>query len=305
MEMHQHINLPSHDDQHRDPDDFVDQSTPEVFNFGFNHLKIEENGSYKQQLTPETDDEGDDDGDDDEDEEEEEEGEFTFMCIGDKDSPNPEVFENGQIRPVFPLFDQSLLLNGDNDGEGRLRLPIHVPVDKVFIESPRRSPSSMASEGEETDGVAAGTICALSKESDTGTPEMNMKSNSTGFSKLWRFRDKMNRSNSDGRDAFVFLEAPERRTTTSTASATLIGKVNAVDESPAKVNGAGVGGKAKVVKKGTKAKKATASAHEVYLKQRGGQTEDERRRSYLPYRPGLMGFFTNVNGGLSKNVHPF
>ncbi|KAK9935494.1 hypothetical protein M0R45_022596 [Rubus argutus] len=30
----------------------------------------------------------------------------------------------------------------------------------------------------------------------------------------------------------------------------------------------------------------------------------DKRRSYLPYRPGLVGFFTNVNG-LSRNVHPF
>ncbi|KVH97818.1 uncharacterized protein LOC112522725 [Cynara cardunculus var. scolymus] len=298
MEVHKSIDLSSSSGYDPDPKDYIEQSAADEVNFGFNHLKIDENDSHKQQLTPEspeTDDEEDE-------EEEEEEGDFTFMCIGDNDSQTNEVFESGQIRPVFPLFDQSLLLGGDNDGEGRWRLPIHVPVDKVFIESPRRSPSSMASGDQQTDEVSAGTFCALPKESDTGTPEINMKSNSTGFSKLWRFRDKMNRSNSDGRDAFVFLETPERTRTTPSTS---IGKSNAGDDLPAKVNGAGGVGKAKVVKKGSKAQNSKASAHEVYLKQRGGQTEDERRRSYLPYRPGLMGFFTNVNGGLSKNVHPF
>ncbi|PWA68956.1 hypothetical protein CTI12_AA303070 [Artemisia annua] len=114
---------------------------------------------------------------------------------------------------------------------------------------------------------------------DQNSNEMNIKSNSTGFSKLWRFRDNnnINRSNSDGRDAFVFL------------------------------NNEGGNGKGKgkeVVKK--KVKKANVgSAHEVYLKQKGGGEEEFKRKSYLPYRPGLMGFFTNVNGGLSKNVHPF
>lgn len=316
MEMHKSINSSSssgYDDQNQDPDDFVDKSATEVISFGFNHLQIDDIGSYNQQSMPESP-EIDDDGEEEEEEQQEEEGDFTFMCIGDNDSLTIEAFEDGQmtqIRPVFPLFDQSLLLGGDHDGEGKRRLPIHVPVDKVFIESPRRSPSSMASGDEETDGgVAAGTFCALSKESDSGTPEVNLKSNSTGFSKLWRFRNNMNRSNSDGRDAFVFLESPERTTTTTTTSkttpSTSIGKETAGGDPTAKVNGAGGGGgKAKVVKKGSKAKKATASAHEVYLKQRGGQTDDERRRSYLPYRPGLMGFFTNVNGGLSKNVHPF
>ncbi|KAJ0495383.1 hypothetical protein HanIR_Chr12g0608181 [Helianthus annuus] len=250
--------------------------------------------------------------DDDEEDEEEDDGDFTFMYVADNGNGNGSLtaFENGQIRNVFPLFDQSLLLTGDYD-DGNRRFPIDVPVDKVFIESPRRSPSDngetdgsvrrlpievpvdkvfiesprrSSSDNGETDGTGTGTLRRLQNES-----EIN-KSNSTGFSKLWRFRNnEMNRSNSDGRDAFVFLESSDTGTTATTSD----GKPNGV-----KVNV----GKGKGVKKG---KKSTASAHEVYLKQKGGQTEEERRRSYLPYRPGLMGFFTNVNGGLSKNVHPF
>ncbi|KAI3763556.1 hypothetical protein L2E82_13481 [Cichorium intybus] len=303
MEMNKPINLSSssgYDDQHPDSDDHVSESEAEV-SFGFEHLQINANdGSHSPQLMPESeeiDDESqekdEDEEEEEEDDEEEEEGDFTFMCIGDNDSPITEDVEGGQIRPVFPLFDQTLLLGSEYD-EGRRRLPISVQVDKVFIESPRLSPSSMASGDEEADGVTAGTFCSLTKESDNGT-EINMKSYSTGFSKLWRFRDKMNRSNSDGRDAFVFLDGPDRPTTSDSKS-------DAIGRPNAKVNAAG---KEKVVKKVSKAKKATASAHEVYLKQRGGQTEEERRRSYLPYRPGVMGFFTNVNGGLSKNVHPF
>ncbi|XP_023762225.1 uncharacterized protein LOC111910630 [Lactuca sativa] len=283
----------SHDDQHPHPVDHVSQSAAED-SFGFEHLQINAyDGSHTQQLMPESaeiDDEDQEEEYDDDDEAEAEEGDFTFMCIGDNDSAITEDVEGGQIRPVFPLFDQTLLSGSEYD-EGRRRLPISAQVDKVFIESPRLSPSSG---NEETDGMATGTFCSLSKESDNGTKEMNLKSNSTGFSKLWRFRDKMNRSNSDGRDAFVFLDGPDRTTTSES-------KADAVDRSNVKVNAAG---KEKVVKKVSKAKKGTASAHEVYLKQKVGQTE-ERRRSYLPYRPGVMGFFTNVNGGLSKNVDCF
>ncbi|KAM0009160.1 hypothetical protein Hdeb2414_s0095g00791301 [Helianthus debilis subsp. tardiflorus] len=296
-------------------DDPVSSSPPAAddVTFPFNQLQINGNSSDSKICNPqnlileasETED------DDEEDEEEEDDGDFTFMCVADNDNGNGSLtaLENGQIRNVFPLFDQSLLLTGDYD-DGNRRFPIDVPVDKVFIESPRRSPSDngetdgsvrrlpievpvdkvfiesprrSSSDNGETDGT--GTLRRLQNES-----EIN-KSNSTGFSKLWRFRNnEMNRSNSDGRDAFVFLESSVTGTTTATTSD---GKPNGV-----KVNV----GKGKGVKKG---KKSTASAHEVYLKQKGGQTEEERRRSYLPYRPGLMGFFTNVNGGLSKNVHPF
>lgn len=44
-------------------------------------------------------------------------------------------------------------------------------------------------------------------------------------------------------------------------------------------------------------------AHEVYLKSKA--RDEERQRPYLPYQPHLVGFFTNVNGGLTRNVHPF
>ncbi|KAI3731465.1 hypothetical protein L1987_62653 [Smallanthus sonchifolius] len=288
MEINQQISSsssPGDEDQHMNPDDSVDQSAADEVSFGFNHLQIDTNDdSNTQELmpeSPETDVEDDDDA--------EEEGDFTFVCVGDNYSPTTEVSEDGQIRTVFPLFDQSLLLGGDYD-DGKRRLPIEVPVDKVFIES-RPSPLKHG----ETDG----TVRTLSEITESGTPELNTKSNSTGFSKIWRFRNEMNRSNSDSRDAFVFLERPDRATT-SEAKANAV----AVGGSTDKVNAAG-GGNGKAVRKGLNKKKSAASAHEIYLKQKGGQTEDERRRSYLPYRPGLMGFFTNVNGGLSKNVHPF
>lgn len=260
------------------------------------------------QLLPDSkvhEDEEDDDDDDDDD--------FTFMYIGDKDSPiyADKVFEDGQIRPVFPLFDQNLLLGGEYEVEEIDRLPVHPTVDKIFIESPRGHPSSTASEHEENDDAATGPFCVWSKESATGTAELSKKSNSTGFSKLWRIREKVGRSNSDGRDAFVFLKSSDRTsittTTTTTSSSSSASSSSAKPSTGAgsflKVNAAGE--KSRVVKQGTKAKKPTVSPHEAYLRSKGEHTEEERRRSYLPYRPELMGFFTNVHGGLSRNVHPY
>ncbi|KAL1565630.1 hypothetical protein AAHA92_07818 [Salvia divinorum] len=186
-----------------------------------------------------------------EEEEEEEEYEFSFICGGANTSPiaAEDAFINGQIKPVFPSINRDLLFH-DN-------LPMRPPV-KVFVETAEDATSS-ASEN------ACDWSDRKAVESSAST-EVCRKSNSTGFSKIWRFKDLLGRSNSDGRDAFVFLN-------------------NAAEVK--------VGGKGKKV----------SSAHEVYLKSKA--KGEERRRSYLPYRPELMGFFTNVNGGLTKNVHPF
>nr|XP_043623671.1 uncharacterized protein LOC122595385 [Erigeron canadensis] len=235
------------------------------------------------------------------------EEEFTFMCVvnddGNDESVTTESDKSGNTRPVFPLFDQSLLLSNEY-GDRDSRLTSQLPVNKVFIETPS-TPSSSSSSS------TSSTICSsISKEEPA---EINIKSNSTGFSKLWRFRNEMNRSNSDGRDAYVYLQNPNNNNNKGKMSLlndvvggssekVLKKKQNDVVEE----EGEGKGKKAVAVKKGVKVKKSTgSSAHEVYLKQKGERTEEERRRSYLPYRPGLMGFFTNVNGGLSKNVHPF
>nr|GEY89391.1 hypothetical protein [Tanacetum cinerariifolium] len=86
----------------------------------------------------------------------------------------------------------------------------------------------------------------------TDSNEINIKSNSTGFSNLLRCKDNnnndnnINRSKSDGRDAFGFLNSKARE-------------------------------KKEVVKK--KVEKPTVSALEEYLR-RG---EEEKRKSYLPY----------------------
>ncbi|GKF88615.1 hypothetical protein Tco_0259492, partial [Tanacetum coccineum] len=53
-----------------------------------------------------------------------------------------------------------------------------------------------------------------------------------------------------------------------------------------------------------KAENGKFSGHEVYLR-KTAQGEQDLRQSYLPYRMGIIGFFTNVNDGLSKNVHPY
>ncbi|KAK1365764.1 DUF1645 domain-containing protein [Heracleum sosnowskyi] len=194
--------------------------------------------------------------------EEDEDEAFTF-AINARD----DAFDHGQIRPIYPLFNRDLLLAHDD-----FSLPLRPPVENVFIQSPARKSDVI-------DRIAAGPYCAGSK-----SPEMSKKSNSTGFSKLWRFREYMQRSNSDGRNAYVFFNHENKNYAGEASSE----KKAVVEEK-------------KKVKKVDK----TMSSHEVYLKKKGYNPED-KRKSYLPYRPELVGFFTNVKGGgLSKNVHPY
>ncbi|KZT76469.1 hypothetical protein F511_46506, partial [Dorcoceras hygrometricum] len=178
-------------------------------------------------------------------------------------------------RTFFPLFNQDLLLSGDGTASLRLEsLQSMPPVMKVFVET--KDSGEMASSSARDDEIF-GPCCEWSnRKAVEMSPVTCKKSNSTGFSKLWRFKELMGRSNSDGRDTFVFLN-----------------NGTAVEENVTAVK----------VKKGRKTKTTPLSSHEVYLKSKA--KDEGKRRSYLPYRPELMGFFTNANSGLSKNVHPF
>ncbi|XP_073131094.1 uncharacterized protein [Henckelia pumila] len=220
-------------------------------------------------------------------EDEEEEEEFSFVCLDGVSSPiaAEDAFFDGKIRPVFPLFNRDLFFSGDEPGSLQLEdLPSKPPVKKVFVETnDSREVTSSAAGNDEI----LGPCCEwANRKAVEVSPETCKKSNSTGFSKLWRFKELMGRSNSDGRDTFVFLNNGGGGATSTKAENIAVGvKVKAVK-----------------VRKGGKSKTASLSAHEVYLKSKA--KEEEKRRSYLPYRPELMGFFTNASG-LSKNVHPF
>ncbi|KAI3467536.1 hypothetical protein Pfo_024199 [Paulownia fortunei] len=262
----------------------------------YTHLRLSsdtKDDDVKQEENEAVDNHGDDE------EEEEGEEEFSFMC-GANTSPiaAEDAFINGQIRPVFPLFNRDLLFSDEYSNGLHDNLPMRPPVKKVFVETSEEN-GQVTSSGPENEEVT-GPYCDWSnRKAVEASPEVCKKSNSTGFSKIWRFKDLLGRSNSDGRDAFVFLNnghAPPSSAEQPASGVAVKGEEKGEKkESTVKVKG--------TVKKGSsKGKTASLSAHEVYLR---SKAKEERRRSYLPYRPELMGFFTNINGGLTKNVHPF
>lgn len=232
-------------------------------------------------------------------EEERDEEEFSFFTFGEE-LPSPvaaeEAFADGQIKAVFPLFNQELLFAaGDSDLDSfREKLGIRSPVKKVFVETVGEvDPANSSAGGDDI----SGPYCEWSgrKAVEAAASEQACKkSNSTGFSRIWRFKEFVARCNSDGKDAFVFLNNNNARPPHAAL------KKKAAPESSAE-------GTPRKEKTGGRSKPAPLSPHEVYLRSKAKEGQRRRRApTYLPYRPELVGFFTTVNGGgLTRNVHPF
>ncbi|KFK44447.1 hypothetical protein AALP_AA1G257900 [Arabis alpina] len=235
-------------------------------------------------------------GESDEEDEDEEEEEFSFACVNAEGSPitADEAFEDGQIRPVFPLFNRDLLFEYENADRNRNDdVSVNAPrLRKLFVDD---HPHGEA-ETDESEVDPLGPYCSWSGVTvEETSPETCRKSNSTGFSKLWRFRDLVLRSNSDGRDAFVFMNDKNQSSSSSSTAAKLSSED---DKKPLEENNKT---KTKKGKDKTIEKRAKSAHEKLYMRNRAIK-EEGKHRSYLPYKQ--VGFFTNVNG-LSRNIHPF
>ncbi|KAG7655330.1 hypothetical protein ISN44_As01g024170 [Arabidopsis suecica] len=237
---------------------------------------------------------------------EEEEEEFSFACVNGEGSPitADEAFEDGQIRPVFPLFNRDLLFEYENEDDKNDNVSVtdenRPRLRKLFVED--RNGNGDGEETEDSEKEPLGPYCSWTGGTVAeASPETCRKSNSTGFSKLWRFRDLVLRSNSDGRDAFVFLNNSNDKTRTRSSSSS---SSTAAEENDKKVITEKKKGKEKTSTSSETKKKTTTtkSAHEKLYMRNRAMKEEVKHRSYLPYKQ--VGFFTNVNG-LSRNIHPF
>ncbi|KAL5540603.1 hypothetical protein UlMin_043178 [Ulmus minor] len=235
----------------------------------FRNLDLEGSSEPVDQLQLREDGENDDD--------------FEFVSLY---RAGKEVFLNGRIGPVFPVFNRDLL--GEDRGFDR----------RPEEEDSNGLPSSSSSESDELDTVPAGTYCVWApKRPVPESPGRCRKSKSTGSSlKRWRsLKDLLKRSNSEGKESYVFL--------TPSSSSSKVEKLGANKGSDHDHKVAG-----KVVKQTpapVKRKENMAAAHEVfYVKNKMVNQKGEKRRSYLPYRRDLVGFFANVNN-LGRTFPPF
>ncbi|CAH9120185.1 unnamed protein product [Cuscuta epithymum] len=304
--------------QKQDPFTLMEEEVQNTMeSFSFDHPRRRDDQDLSEELSKLSfllDDEEDEeecyDDDETDEEDEDEEEEFSFVCNdGALLSPiaAEDVFRDGEIRPVFPLFNRDLFLAAVDGGLEDLslkRLKQRLPATpQVYVEA-NCDPSLKASSSSAGNEEIAGPCCQWSSPEkkiaaeETPAADVCKKSNSTGFSKFLRFKEFIHRSNSEGRDAFVFFKPPA--------------PAKGSEKKPAMEN-RGTDGEVKVkvpaevkVKVAQKKKKKSESAlaHERFLRSKANDGRG-RRRSYLPYRPELVGLFTNVNGGLTRNVHPF
>lgn len=219
-----------------------------------------------------------------------------------------EVSLNGQVGQVFPVFNRDLLLHDDQGGRQADDDDHRRPDDD------QPPPSSSSSEADELEQVPAGTYCVWTpKRAVPESPGQCKKSKSTGSSsspsKRWRLRDLLRRCNSDGKDSFVFLtpvsgskkmeekgtNIKEKRSSTSSSSSSS----PSGSDTNRKVLAAN-----KIDGGNNKSGKAKATAHEAFYVRNRKMKEGDKRRSFLPYRQDLVGFFANVNA-MGRGFPPF
>ncbi|KAJ4831514.1 hypothetical protein Tsubulata_004749 [Turnera subulata] len=199
------------------------------------------------------------------------------------------------FRPVFPLFNRDLLVDEDDVEE-----QIRIPLKNLFVSDDRDPPSSSASsEADELESAREGTFCLWNPStplrSPAASPARCQKSSSQGASsskRRWRLRDLLRRCSSDGKQSLVFFSPKSDH--------------NKVKQQEEVVKAEKTEKKAAKPAPSPKAKTASSakekvSAHEVFYVRRRASKEEDKKKSYLPYR---LGFFANVNG-FNKNFVPF
>lgn len=235
---------------------------------------------------------------------------FEFVSVF---NAGDEVSLNGQVGQVFPVFNRDLLSRddqggrrADDDDDDDLD---HRPVD----DQPPPSPSSSSSEADELEQVPAGTYCVWTpKRAVPESPRQCKKSKSTGSSsspsKRWRLRDLLRRCNSDGKDSFVFLTPVSGSKKMEEKVTNIKEKRSSTSSSSSTPSGSDANRKAQVVNKidggNNKSGKAKVTAHEAFYVRNKKMKEGDKRRSFLPYRQDLVGFFANVNA-MGRGFPPF
>nr|GMC55377.1 Candidapepsin-7 like [Ipomoea batatas] len=141
----------------------------------------------------------------------ENENDDEFLYVGDLDaelsliSTADQIFYNGQIRPVFPIFNPNYWESATG-------------TSSMCNSSLSSSGDEQQQKADELEGIPEGMYCVWrpkevkDEASASASRGKCKKSNSTGWrwrSKRWRLPDLVHRSNSHGKDTFVFLTKGE------------------------------------------------------------------------------------------------
>ncbi|KAI8032367.1 hypothetical protein LOK49_LG01G04039 [Camellia lanceoleosa] len=96
---------------------------------------------------------------------EDDDDDFEFPCVCENPSCADDIFYNGHIRPVFPIFGRDLLFSDVENCKGEVNSskpptpsPIRIPLAKLMSED-CDPPLCSFSKADELDGVPVGTYC--------------------------------------------------------------------------------------------------------------------------------------------------
>lgn len=218
------------------------------------------------------------------------EDEFEFAFVSES---NGDLSRTGT---VFPVFNRDLAIDTDNGDfvselseidRVQVQSSVLIPLGKLLLEereemsNDRVNDSCSSSDDDELENVPAGSYCVWRPKA--AEPPSCKKSKSTGSaSKRWKFRDFMRRSNSDGKESFVFLTPKQKESKVVEKEIELPKRLV---KGRAEGSSVGFGGGARW----------SPSAHEALYVRNRAVKEGDRRKSYLPYRKDLVGFFSNVS----------
>ncbi|KAJ0245375.1 hypothetical protein HA466_0178600 [Hirschfeldia incana] len=179
---------------------------------------------------------------------------------------------------VFPVFDQK---HEDVSPE-----TVVTPLKDLFLRANEQSPPqqtySSSDEEDELDMIPSEIYCPWTPaRSPVEMTSPCRKSKSTGSSststwsrRRWRIKNLLKRSRSDGKETLEFLNSSP---------------VNNIDKSrspsPCPKNKETVKTK----------KKEIVSAHEKFYLRNKAMKEEDKRKSYLPYKQELVGLFSNIH----------
>ncbi|XP_048558805.1 uncharacterized protein LOC125539402 [Triticum urartu] len=215
-------------------------------------------------------------------EEEEEEGEgFTFAAAA-------RVGDGCAIGPVYLVFGRPRSPAEEEVEEDAGTATVRVPLRQLLLEergsssSSGKRPDDDGGEDDELDGVPVETYCLWSpgtSPSPSPSPSRCQKSGSTGSVLRWRQRLQVGRSQSDGKEKFVFLQAQQDAA-----------------GSPGSRGGTGTG-----------EPRGRGGVHGWSHRGRGGSgrgSPGRRASTFLPYKQDLLGLFANA-GAFRRSYHPF
>ncbi|XP_022928440.1 uncharacterized protein LOC111435251 [Cucurbita moschata] len=243
--------------------------------------------------------------------EENNDDDFEFVSL--QKSSDCDVLRGGFIAPVFPVFNSELLFEecqvegAEMDERDLVTVkPIRIPLEKLMIRernddppSPSSSSSSSSSSVDELEAVPSGTY-SVWKPKSIGTPNLACKkSRSTGSSstKRWGIRDLLRRSHSDGKRSYVSFTPSSNSTKREKGTGIKSETKSSTELKEKKVQSgeANIGEHSRSRRSGGDQKRIFSAFESFYVRNRALK-EEGKRKSYLPYKPDLVGCWRNVSG---------